>query len=382
MLNEEMKNAGEILDRLLTVPVYTGSSLTQKPVLLELYQAARDSFRDPLTYLAVNEIINRTKKRDTILIVTGFIIPPWFRPEHDGPAGAVTLARALNLGLDITPVIVAESTVKERMGGLAKACGFEVDDYDGAKNFPRRIALEELPVDNETARQSAMTILDEMNPSLVITIEKASPNEKGIYHTGVGYDVTAIEGKVQYLMKEAKKRGIFTIAIGDGGNEVGMGCIKEIVKRVLPTGSRCGCPCGAGTHSDIATDLLLVAMVSNWGAYAIEALLAIAKARPEIMHDRALEERVFQASVSAGFIDPAAGFSMDSSDAIDKSVHLAIVDILNFIVKSKIGDNLYMEKYKEYLSVDRDAVQESIEKWAKKHGMRMIDGENTVEKGI
>lgn len=371
MLTEEIKNIGEILDSLLSIPIFTGSSLSNKPILFELYKGARDKFKEPLTYLAVNEILNRTKKGDTVLILTGFIIPPWFRAEHDGPAGAVTLARALNLGLDVTPVIVAEKTVNERMIDLCKACGFEVTDYDEAKKYPRRIALEDLSLVDDTAKQEAESVLNEMNPSVIIAIEKASPNEKGVYHTGVGYDVTAIEGKVSYLIEEAQKRGIFTIGIGDGGNEVGMGCIKETVKKVLPTGSKCGCPCGAGTHSDIATDLLLVAMVSNWGAYALEALLAIVKGKPEIMHDRALEDKVFEAAASAGFIDPAAGFGMASCDAIDKSVHLAIVDILNFFVKSKIGDTLYMEKYKEYSSIGRESVQEKIRNWAIK-----IRGEN------
>lgn len=366
MLDEDMRNIGEILDRLLTVPIYTGSSLTKRPVLLDLYQAAREKFKDPLTYLAYKEILNRATRGQTVLILTGFIIPPWFKAEHDGPVGAITLARALNLALDVTPVIVAEKIVIERIPGIAKACGFEVADYDEAKEFPRRIALDELPIIDEIAKEKARSLLDRMNPSLIISIEKASPNEKGIYHTGVGYDVTPIEGKVQYLIEEAKNRKIFTIGIGDGGNEVGMGCIKETLKLVLPTGAQCGCPCESGTHSGISTDLLLVSMVSNWGAYALEAFLAIGKGRPEIMHDRSLEERVFQAAISAGFIDPAAGFSMDSGDAIDKSVHLAIVDILNFIVKSKIGDNIYMEKYKEYAAVGRSKVQENIERWATK----------------
>ena len=368
MEKDEMKNVAEILDRLLTVPIYTGSSLTKKPVLLELYQAAREKFKEPLTYLAAQEILKRANKGDTVLILTGFIIPPWFRAEHDGPAGAVTLARALNLGLDLTPVLVSEKVVIDRLAPVAEACGFEVSDYRGAKRFPRRIAFRELPLADRDAEQSAKALLDETDPSLMIAIEKASPNEKGVYHTGVGYDVTAIEGKVQYLVREAERRGIYTIGIGDGGNEVGMGCIKATVKEVVPTGGKCGCPCGGGTHSDVATDLLLVGMVSNWAAYALEAVLAIAKGKPEIMHDRALEERVFQASISAGFIDPAAGFSMDSGDAIDKNVHLAIVDILNFIVKSKVADNFYMEKYKEYASRDRDEVQKSILEWAARTG--------------
>jgi D-glutamate cyclase len=366
MEDQEMKNVGEILDRLLSVPIFTGSSLTRRPTLIELYRAARERFEGPLTYLAAREILNRTKAGDTVLIITGFIVPPWFRAEHDGPAGAVTLSRALNLGLDATPVIAAEKQLIDRLPPLAQACGFDVEGYEIAKAYPRRIALEELPLDENAARDWARRVLDKTTPSIIITIEKASPNEKGVYHSGVGYDVTPIEGKVQYVMEEARNRGIFTIGIGDGGNEVGMGCIKEAVKTVLPTGSNCGCPCGAGTHSDISTDLLLVAMVSNWGAYAIEALLAIALGKTEVMHDRALEDRVFNASITAGLIDPAAGFSMDSGDAIDKQVHLAIVDIIKFIVKSRVEDGIYIEKYKQYVSAERHEVQKNIEKWAEK----------------
>lgn len=366
MENQEMKNVGEILDRLLSVPIFTGSSLTKRPTLIELYQAAREKFEDPLTYLAAREILNRTKTGDTVLIITGFIVPPWLRPEHDGPVGAVTLSRALNLGLDATPVIAAERQLIDRLPPLAQACGFDVEGYEIAKAYPRRIALEELPLDENSARDWARRVLDRTAPSVIITIEKASPNEKGVYHSGVGYDVTPIEGKVQYVMEEARSRGIYTIGIGDGGNEVGMGCIKDTVKTILPTGSRCGCPCGAGTHSDISTDLLLVAMVSNWGAYAIEALLAIALGKTEVMHDRALEDLVFNASITAGFIDPAAGFSMDSGDAIDKQVHLAIVDIMKFIVKSRVEDGIYIEKYKQYVSAERHKVQRSIEQWAEK----------------
>ncbi len=370
METEELRDIGEILDRLLSVPVFTGSSLTRKPALLELYQSARDRFEHPLSYLAAREILERVQKGDRVLLITGFVVPPWLRAEHDGPAGAVTLARALNLGLDAVPVIAGEKQVIERMAPLAEACGFEVSPYAEAEAFPRRLALSELPVDDEAARRWAVEILDETRPSMIITIEKASPNEKGVYHSGVGYDMTPVAGKVQYVMAEAADRGIYTVGIGDGGNEVGMGCIKETVKRVLPTGSSCGCPCGAGTHSDIATDLLMVAMVSNWGCYAIEALLAVARGRTEIMHDRTLEDRVFNAAVSAGYIDPAAGFAMDCGDAVDKNVHLAMVDIMRFIVKSRIEDSVYIEKYKEHVSESRDQIQESIVQWAQRLNTR------------
>jgi hypothetical protein len=142
-----------------------------------------------------------------------------------------------------------------------------------------------------------------------------------------------------------------------------MGCIKETVKQVVPTGGKCGCPCGAGTHSGTETDLLLVVMVSNWGATAVTANLAARLGKSEILHKRSMEEKLLEVGATAGFIDPAAGFSLSSGDAIDKDVHLAIVDILNFIVNSRLKDSFYIEKYRWYVSERREQIQNIISRW-------------------
>ena len=54
------------------------------------------------------------------------------------------------------------------------------------------------------------------------------------------------------------------IGIGDGGNEIGMGKIPHstIVKNI---------PNGREIHCRVPTDHLIVAGVSNWGAYALAA---------------------------------------------------------------------------------------------------------------
>ena len=54
-----------------------------------------------------------------------------------------------------------------------------------------------------------------------------------------------------------------TIAVGDGGNEIGMGNIASAIKELDINASITGC------------DELLVADVSNWGAYGLIALLAV-----------------------------------------------------------------------------------------------------------
>jgi hypothetical protein len=360
---EELQTVGEIIDRLMSVPVYTGSSLSRRPGLLELYEAARQKFEQPLTYLAAERLAATLQPGDRVIIATGFIVPPWLRPENDGPVGAVNLARALNLAFDTVSVITGEELTIELMPPLCQAAGMAVADYESATQLFRRVTLEPFTLDNEEAEAQAEEMLDRIQPKAVITIEKASANEVGVYHSGVGYDISNLAAKVDVLVNKARERGVLTIGIGDGGNEIGMGCIKEAVQRVVPTGGKCGCPCGRGTASGTETDVLVCVMVSNWGATAIAANLAARLGRMEILHDRHMEGRLLEAAASAGYIDPASGLGIPSGDAIDKDVHLAMVDIMNFIVRSRIQDSFYIEKYRWYSLERRDQVQDLIARW-------------------
>ena len=364
MLNEEeLQTVGEILDRLMSVPVYTGSSLSRRPGLLELYDAARQRFGQPLTYLAAERLAAALEPGDRVIIATGFIVPPWLRPENDGPVGAVNLARTLNLAFDVVSVITGETMTIEHMPPLCAAGGLAVGDYATATQLYRRVALEPFTIAPDRAEAQAEEMLDRIRPKAIITIEKASANEVGVYHSGVGYDISNLSAKVDVLIEKARQRGILTIGIGDGGNEIGMGCIKGAVQRVVPTGGKCGCPCGRGTASGTETDVLVCVMVSNWGATAIAANLAARLGRMEILHDRHMEAKLLEVAAAAGFIDPAAGLGYSSGDAIDKDVHLAMVDIMNFIVRSRIQDSYYIQKYRWYSVERRDQIQDLIARW-------------------
>ena len=58
------------------------------------------------------------------------------------------------------------------------------------------------------------------------------------------------------------------IAIGDGGNEVGMGALpRELIAGAVPNGDRIACVTPA--------DHLIVCGVSNWGAYGLLAALSL-----------------------------------------------------------------------------------------------------------
>jgi D-glutamate cyclase len=363
LAEEELKTIGEIIDRLMSVPVASGSSQASRPVLIELYEAARAKFGDPLTYLAAKWFSDNLKPGDRVLIVTGFIVPPWLRPENDGPVGAVNLARALNLAFDVRPTIVTEAMMLDMMKPLCEAGGLAVADEWAASQLYRRVSLESFTTDSAKADAQAEEMLDRIKPKVIVTIEKASPNSLGVFHSGVGYDITSMHAKVDVLIRKARERGVYTIGIGDGGNEIGMGCVEEAVKKAVPTGAKCGCPCGGGTASGVETDLLLAVMVSNWGATAIAANLAARLGYMEVLHDREMEGKLLEAAASAGFIDPASGLGIHDGDAIDKEVHLAMVDIMNFIVRIRMTPTFYLQKYRWYVAEKRDEIQDMIARW-------------------
>ena len=82
-------------------------------------------------------------------------------------------------------------------------------------------------------------------------------------------DFSEGRSRLDHMIDIAKSRGIPTIGVGDGGNEIGMGAFAKEVAENIKFGDKI-CPTSA-------TDILLPCGVSNWGCYAIQAALAIMK---------------------------------------------------------------------------------------------------------
>jgi len=93
----------------------------------------------------------------------------------------------------------------------------------------------------------------------VISIERPGLTADGSYYNMRGEDISARCGIFDPFLDLADCP---TIAIGDGGNEIGMGNIGEAISALDIRVSVTGC------------DELLVADVSNWGAYGLIAFLA------------------------------------------------------------------------------------------------------------
>ena len=91
-----------------------------------------------------------------------------------------------------------------------------------------------------------------------------------------------------------------TIGVGDGGNEVGTGNVAEQVRKSVPRGEEICVSRGC--------DILVMAGVSNWGALAIAAAVAISSNQINTyieLSDR--QPEILQRMVDAGSYDGCTG---------------------------------------------------------------------------
>jgi hypothetical protein len=103
-----------------------------------------------------------------------------------------------------------------------------------------------------------------------------------------------------------------TIGIGDGGNEMGMGKIphETIVKNI---------PNGDLIHCRVPTDHLIVAGVSNWGAYALVAGINVLRQvhPPAVGFDLDEERRILEVMVREGpLVDGVTGKQTATVDGL------------------------------------------------------------------
>lgn len=197
-------------------------------------QSARAALKPGYCLRAARQLRDR---RGTVLIGTGFPVAGTF--ETDGPVGAIALYDALQT-LGAQPILVCGEPLSTALQ----------QDY-------RVLALHR--GDLASARDDARKQLQELQPEAIVSIERPGLAADGRYYNMRGEDITQHCVFFDPFMDGADCP---TIAIGDGGNEIGMGNIADAIATLDIRGSTTCC------------DELLVADVSNWGAYGLIALLA------------------------------------------------------------------------------------------------------------
>ena len=278
-----IERIAEAIDHLVTAPMSNWTILKGIP-LLKLYAAARRKAGGlPLTLAASKLLIDNVKAGDTVLILSGFIMRGYDRPETDGPIGAAVLAKALAIGLGAIPVGVSEDSVVSCMEACFSTIGLIPASFDDLRSGRNRCGLCGFPIDASRAPRAANDLLDRLQPKALIAVERPGAGGDGEYHGGGGFEISSFTAKTDVLFAEARRRGIATIGVGDLGNELGMGAIAEDVKAEVPLGD----VIAAAQPADVA----VIANISNWGAYGVAACLAALVGDDAAFHDGAEEIR-------------------------------------------------------------------------------------------
>jgi hypothetical protein len=169
-------------------------------------------------------------------------------------------------------------------------------------------------------------------PAALVVVEKLGENERGVIHDMRGADVGASHASLAPLVAAAKGAGALTVAIGDRGNEVGFGLVVGSLPATALRRRRCACPCGGTILSSVATEALVVAATSNWGAYAVTAALALLAGRQDLLPDPVVEAAVREACVAAGARDGVTREAVPTVDGTSPEAQSAVLTLLRAAV--------------------------------------------------
>lgn len=328
MLDRTIERAA-VANRLVTCDI--GGRATIVPIRTAL----GDADGVPHAHRAAERLVSSVGSGDTVVVTTGFPIPPTMAPETDGPPGAVAIARALDSALNANVVLTCEPDATTVCEVTARAVGLGVADRTIASEASKTISVEPFPTSPARADTFAEDLLS-IDPAALIAVEKVGPNREGVYHNMAGIDVSDHAAKVDRLFDRADA-SITTIGVGDAGNEVGMGTVEAAVRDSVEKGDDCGCPCGAGIACAIGTDVLVPATVSNWGAYAIVVSLGLLTGG-SLLHKPAVERRMLHAASRAGALDGVAGGTTAWCDGLPPAVHESVVRLLVEVTRSSVLD--------------------------------------------
>jgi hypothetical protein len=235
-------------------------------------------------------------------------------------------------------VLVCEQHHADPVIAACEAAGVEMRGVDLAIATHAGGALVTAPTTQEEIGGWAESILDQLRPSAIISIERLGPNSKGIVHGATGLAGWDPLVDLAPLFAAAAERGIFSVGIGDAGNEIGFGRIVDDVRRIQPHGAVCQCECGAGMATVVPTDVLVVAAVSNWGAYGIEACLGMLLERDDLQHTPREAERIITRCLEAGGLEAMYCTQRYFVDGIAGDTSVSLVQILGEMVR------IYLEK--------------------------------------
>lgn len=232
----------------------------------------------------------------TVLITTGFYILAGSGAETDGPPGAIAIGKALQaLGYQVV-YVTDKYTVPFLEGHEASVVDFPIADDDESKIF-------------------AQQLLQTFDPSLLIAIERCGFTKDTRYRNMHGQDISEYNARIDHLFTDFP----YSVGIGDGGNEIGMGSLATKIPQVPTLVNH---PCLTTTTK------LIISSVSNWGGYGLVTSLS-RKVNQNLLPSIEEEQNWVKAMVDIGAVDgftnkqeyKVDGFSLEDNSSILRRLH-------------------------------------------------------------
>ena len=240
-------------------------------------------------------------------LITGFFVPNGNPPsaETDGPAGAALMALGF-IGAGLSCRLATDTICQSACRVALDAAGAGV-----------------VPIDAVAPGESVDALIDlwrHHGIDWVIAIERCGPSADGVLRNMRGADISTFAAPLDRLFSAGPWQ---TIAIGDGGNEIGMGRVS--IAAHVPLGGRIGCV--------VRADFLIAAGVSHWGAYALLAALTLL--RPDWSAamvsglDPDVDRAVIEAMVRDGPAVDGVSLRRDATiDSLDLTHHLIVLEAI------------------------------------------------------
>ncbi len=248
-------------------------------------------------------------------IMTGFYVPKGTPPaaETDGPIGAALLAAAF-ARVGVPCRLVTDEPCRPACAASLAGAGIP------------GTALDVVPLGGSVG--NAVARWRRVGVTHALSIERCGRSADGAPRNMRGEDISAVTTLLDDLFLAGPWQ---RIAIGDGGNEIGMGSVPAtLIGAYVAHGETIACT--------TAADWLIAAGVSNWGAYGLIGALAVLRPdwRESLLQclDVDLDRAILQATVYDGpavdGVTRAQGLTVDS---LPVEVHHAKLRAIRAVVE-------------------------------------------------
>ena len=242
---------------------------------------------------------------ERVILVTGFCIRAAMIGETDGPSGTLAVAHALRqLGKEV--VLVSDKF----SDGLLEA---------GAKVLGAPYPITVLSLEQAESDRAIDELLASFAPTQIVAIERPGSAIDGHRYSMRGEILDELVPSADRLLAPASERTYATIAVGDGGNELGMGHLRDALMDRINLGELIFC--------DTEADHVIPAGISNWGAYALAASLAVLSGKPVLIKPED-ELAVLEAQVAVGAVDGCTRKNEVSVDGVPIADYLETVSAI------------------------------------------------------